>query len=399
MAYQRSNAILVAIHRETAIAVQATATGATQVRITDSPGLTLSRAAVQSQEKRSDGLMTMGRLGYKLAEGSYNAEVAVGADTDLLLEAIARSVWSTAVAIGFATMTTVTVGTNQVVAAGGDWVTQGIRVGDIFRLAGYSTAADNDLNAPVIAVTSLTISVPTGTFTAGAADAAGTLTRLKKLTTGTTPTHYSHTVEQYEQDIDLSELFLGCRVVGVRLSFKPGAMVTATYTLMGISRTALAVGTSPYFTSPALSTTLGLIADDSAIRMNGAAVADFTGFDLDFQIAANGQPVIGSLATPDIFDNDLAVSGTITGLRDDFANLTLYDAETEFEVSILLEEPGSTPKNCLSIFLPRVKIAALSAPVGGGDGAKVETLGLMVGPKVAATGYDGSIVSISSSAA
>ena len=103
--------------------------------------------------------------------------------------------------------------------------------------------------------------------------------------------------------------------------------------------------------------------------------------------------------TPDIFDNDCMVSGQVTGLREDFANLTLYDAETEFEISILLEEPSGTPKECLSIFLPRVKISALSAPAGGGDGAKVETLSLMVGPKAAATGYDGTIAMISSSAA
>ena len=48
---------------------------------------------------------------------------------------------------------------------------------------------------------------------------------------------------------------------------------------------------------------LGLIADDSVIRFNGSAVSNFTGFDLDFQITANGQPLIGNTVSPDIFDN------------------------------------------------------------------------------------------------
>jgi hypothetical protein len=141
------------------------------------------------------------------------------------------------------------------------------------------------------------------------------------------------------------------------------------------------------------------VADDSSILKSGTAVSIFTGFDLRFDIAAKGEPVIGSFVTPDIFDNDLSVSGTITGLRSDFANLTLFDAETEFEIMILLQEPATAPKPCIGLYLPRVKIAGLSAPAGGGDGAKIETLTLMVGPKVAATGYDGSVATFSSSAA
>jgi hypothetical protein len=46
-----------------------------------------------------------------------------------------------------------------------------------------------------------------------------------------------------------------------------------------------------------------------------------------------------------------------------------------------------------------VKISGLSADVGGGDGAKIETLNLMVGPKAAATGYDATIATFSSSGA
>jgi hypothetical protein len=174
-------------------------------------------------------------------------------------------------------------------------------------------------------------------------------------------------------------------------------MATAQYTFLGMDRTQLTTGTSPWFTSPTLTTDLGLVADDATIRFNGAVVSTFTGFDLDFSIAAAGQPVIGSFVSPDIFDNDLTVTGSITGLRSDFSNLTLYDAETEFEIGILLEELETAPKDCISIFLPRVKISGLSAPVGGGDGAKIETLQLMIGPKVSATGYDAGICTIQTS--
>ena len=401
MSYQTGSNVLVALHREPTFGTQATVTGADQLRIVGSPGLVLNRAAIESQEKRSDANANMGRLGYKSVEGSYNVELTVGGAVDLLLEALMRSTWATSTVLTAGTYTSFTVGTNEVVAAAGDFTASVLKVGDVFTLSGYSTTSSNDVNAQITAITSLTLSVAAGTFTtAGSADTTCTLTVLKKVKSAATPTRYSHTIEQYDTDIDLSEVFSGCRVVGARFSFKPGEMATAQFSFLGADREAMATGTSPYFTSPDLTTSLALVADDSSILKDGVAVATYTGMDLEFAITARGEPVIGSLTTPDIFDNDLRVTGTITGLRADFANLTSYDAETEFALSVMLQEPSGTPPACLGMFLPRVKISGLSADVGGGDGAKIETLNLMIGPKAAGTtGYDATIATFSSSGA
>ena len=398
MPYQSNSNIIVAAKRETVTGTaNSTVTGAVGVRIVGSTGLSLKRAPITSQEISADGVMPMGRLGGKSVDGSFYTEMRVGGAFALFTEAVMRSTWATSTSITFATMTTVAVGTNEVVAAGGSWITQGIRVGDIFKLVGTTVSGNNNVNTRVLAVTTLTISTVTGAFTTLTATVTGTLTVLPKLVTATTPTRYSHTIEQYDEDTDLTELFLGNRCIGAKYSFKPNAMATAEYTFMGMDRTVLATGTSPWFTSPTYTTGLSLIADDSAIRFNGATVATFNGFDLEFSIDAAGENVLGSFVSPDIFDNRLTVRGTITGLRSDFSKLTLFDAETEFEVSILLQEPATAPKPCISFFIPRCKISALSAPVGGGDGPKVETLELMIGPKVAATGYDGTVVAIQSS--
>lgn len=391
--------VLVALNRETTVGVAATATGATRLRFISSQGLELKRAAIQSTEKRPDGLTPMGRIGGKSVEGNYSTELTTGGATDILLEAVMRSAWVTATSVGFATMTTVAIGTNTVTANAGDWVgAQGVRVGDIFTITGTTVSGDNNVNAMVLAVTSLTITTTPATFTTLVASATGTITFAKKLISPATITRYSHTIEQYDADIDLSAVYLGCRCTGAKLSFKPGAMATAQYTFLGLDRIAETTGTSPFFTSPTLTTGLAMIADDSSITYNGSKIATFTGFDLDFTITAKGEPVIGSFVSPDVFDNNLMVTGTITGLRSDFSNLTLYDAETEFGVSIMLQDPSTTPKGFLGVYLPRVKISALSAPVGGGDGAKVESLTLMVGPKIAATGFDAGIAVFSSSA-
>lgn len=398
MTFQSNSNITVAVKRETVTGTaNTTVTGAVGVRLIGSSGLSLKRSAIQSQEISADGVMPMGRLGGKSVDGGFSSELSVGGAHALFLEAVMRSAWATSTSITFATMTTVAVGTNEVVAAGGSWLTQGIRVGDVFKLVGTTVSGNNNTNQIVTAVTTLTISVVTGAFTTLVGTVTGTLTRLPKLVGAATPSRYSHTIEQYDEDTDLSELFLGCRCIGAKFSFKPNAMATVEYSFMGMDRTVLATGTSPWFTTPTYTTGLALIADDSAIRYNGATVATFTGFDLDISIDAKGESVLGSFVSPDIFDNRQSVKASISGLRSDFSKLALYDAETEFEVSIVLQEPATAPKPCLSFFIPRAKISALSAAVGGGDGPKVETLELMIGPKVATSSYDGTVLSISSS--
>lgn len=406
-AYQTAANVLVAVKAEVTTGVaESTVTGAAQLRITSSPGLKLNRAVVQSDEKRDDGFKTMPRAGFKFVDGSYNGELSPGGATDRLLEALMRSTWVTLTSITFATMTTITTGTNEIVANAGDWEdAQGIQVGDVFRLSNHITATDtnNTKNLRCTAVTSLTISVPLLSLNADASAAStGTLSVLRKLNKATTPTRRSFSVEQYDQDTDLSELFLGCRCVGFNLSCKPGQMATVSYTFQGMSRTALATNTSPHFTSPSLTTQLGMIADDSTILKDGVAVTDFTGFDLNFAIAAGTEPTIGNLTSPDVFDNDCTVTGTITGLRDDFAALTDFDGETEFTLSIMLEGNDATtsvPAACLGVYLPRVVIGNVSAPVGGGDGAKVETWELLIGPRATATAHDAAIAIFHSSVA
>lgn len=405
MANQTSSNILVALKREsTTGTAPATVTGADQLRIIDSQGLRLNRATIISQEKRADGNVAMGRTGAVSVDGNYNSELTVGGAVDDLIESLMRSTWTAADSDAFAgVFTSIAIASNVFTASGGSFITADYRVGQIIYLTAAEDTENNNKNLIVTAVTASTMTVISAdgvALTDNAADTAGTFNRLKVLVTNTTsPTRRSYSVEQNDTDIDLSELFLGCRVVGLRLSFRPGQHAQATYTFQGMDRTALTTGTSPFYDTPSVTTGLSLIADDSSITYNGATVATFTGFDLNFQITAQGEPVIGSLVSPDIFDNDLSVSGSITGIRQDFSNLTLFDAETEFAVSIVLSEPNTTPPSAMAFYINRCKLSGLSAPVGGGDGAKIETLEIMAGPATAATGEDATVAVISSSGA
>lgn len=399
MSYQTAANIVAAVHRETAINTQATATGATQIRLIQSQGLELKRANVQSAEKLATGLRSMSRLGYKTVEGGYDQEISVGGATDIFLEAIQRSAWVTATSVAFASVTTVALGTNTLTAAGGDF-TAWVKVGDVLSFVGTSVSADNNINRMVRSVATLTLVFTTGAFTTLSASSTGTMTRLKKVVSPTGAfTRYSHTIEQYDTDIDESEVFTGCRLTGVKLTFAPGQMAKMTTTFMGVDRVIETTATAPYFTSPTLTTSIGLVADDSTISYNGATVGTFTSLELNYQLTAKGEPTIGSLTTADIFDNDAVLTGTISALRSDLSNATLFDGETEFEIGMVLQEPSGSPPNALGIYLPRVKLTALAAPVGGGDGAKIATMQFTVGPKTADTTHDYGYATFSSSGA
>lgn len=405
--FQNSSDIRVAIQRETVPGTAATdgAGSATQMRIiSGSPGMDFARAIIQSQEKRSDATKAMGRLGGHSVTGGYNGEMSVGGAWDIAYEAILRTGWGAAYARTFdnsAGLTSLTVtDASTLTQIGTATLIGSIFIGDIITLTNMSNAANNDIRARVTNVSATVITVAGTPFTIQAADIACTLTRLKKATLQPAgPTSYSHTIEEYNRRIDLSEVYVGCVLVGLKMSFKPGAMATITPTYLGLTRQAKATGASPYFTTPSLTTGVALIADDSTIRKNGADIATFTGFDLDMQITAKGVPVIGSLIPPAIFDDDLMVSGSVTGLRSDFSNLTLQDAETEFEIGILLQEPGAAPKAATGIYIPRTKIAKLSKSALGGDGAQEETLQLMIATHAGSTIIDPSIINFFSSAA
>ncbi len=399
-AFQGNSNVLAAIRRETTAGTAAgtTASLASRMRVIGSGGLDLKRAPIQSQEKTGVGTKAMGRIGGKSVEGDYSAELVVGGATDILLEAIARATMTAARAIPFASMTTLAFGSNTITGAAGDFLaTQSLRVGDVFTITGTSLAANNNVNTVIVAIGTLTLTTVSGAFTTLAATATGTLTVQKKVIMGgAAPVEYTHTIEEYDGDTDLSEVFLGCKLTGVKFSFKPNQMATAQYTFLGMDRTIGTTGNSPYFTTPVLTTGLAMIADDSAIRKAGALVTTYTGLDLEFKIAATAVNTLGTFV-PTIFANDVEVTGSIMGLRSDFANLTAFDAETEYELGVMLQDPSTTPKGVVGIQLSRIKFFSLHADFGGNDGAKIETLTFSAAVKATTTGYDNAIATLFSS--
>jgi hypothetical protein len=402
MATQTGPGILVNFKVESVEGTAATGGGSTgeRLRILDSPGLKLDRGLIQSAERRNDGNPGKPRMGGKSVGGSYNVELSQGS-FDTLIEGLLRSTWVAAdpaiTCDNGAAFTSIAI-TNQntiTLTGTGSFLTEGFRVGDVIRLSDMSTAANNSVNGVIKTVSASVIVVHGTPYTNQSSDSACTLTIQKKICQALTPTRRTFTVEQYHEDADISEQFVGVRVVSLELQLQPNGMVNATFGFVGMNRTWLATGSSPYFTSPTEYTSIALTAADASIYYNGSAIATLTGGSITFTIAAEVGAVIGSTTPVGTFDGMMTTTGDLVGSFTDASDHTLWDAETEFEVNLLLVEPdASAPVNFIHFFFPAAKILDIAKPLGG-DGLMPQQRRLAFTPKVAAAGYDAGVVTVS----
>lgn len=400
---QAASDIVVAFKREGTPGVAAGDTSGTRIRVTGGAGMEKVRTLVPSNEKRADGNKGKGRHSAIEVAGEYEVDLTAGGALDIVIEAITRAAWAATTTDGFvAVFTSIAISSNVLTATGGSFISEGYRVGQVVFFTGMEDSENSNVNCLVVGVTASTLTVEPAqgvALTDNAADTTGTINRLGTVFQGAAPTKYHHTIEQREQGNDLGEQFLGCKLVGFSLNIQPKAAITCTLRFMGFDSLDLTSGTTPYFTTPALTTGLALVGDEITLRYNGVVETIMTGITLNFDLDAAGKAVLGSLVTADIYDNDFTISGTGTKIRDDHANIILFDAETEFEIMILMEDRSSSaPFDCFGLYLPIVTVDKITAPFGSGDGPMTETMTFGFGTKVAATGYEATSVQWSSSA-
>lgn len=400
MAYQTGRNVQINYKVESAFNTLPGASGGKAFRPTGG-GLQLSKQVFSSQEIRRDGLQVMGRHGSRSVAGSLNGELSLGSFDDFF-QAVMRDTWDSPLSITQAAMTSITTTTSTIVAAAGSWITQGLRVGDIIRLTNHAQAGNNSRNLTITALTASTITVAETLTADASADTSFTVTRPKKLKrlADTSYTDRTFTIEEYGVDVDLSEVYTGCVINSARIQLQPNGMVAVNFGIVGADATANASGSSPYFTSPTITTSLPMVGVDAKLYKAGVAVADLTSLDITVAVNAGGVPVIGSYVTPAMFTNTMAVTGTMSAVRKDLQNLTDFINETEFSIGITCVENESEPKDFFSIFMPSVKFADVNKNELGANGPRIETLPLLVGiDPTRASEYDATSICFQTSAA
>lgn len=398
MAYQTGRQISVAYGVETTFGTAAAANLATAKTFrANSGGLNLTKQTYESGENRSDGMMTRGRHGQRAVSGQYVADLSHGTFDDLF-EAIMRSTWVAALALdeSTASLGTVTVGTHTLTAAGGSWITAGVRVGMVIRLTSGFAAGNLNKNLRVTGVTATVLTVAE-TLTTGTNPTAWDITAGKYLLQGTT--RRSWTIEEREGDIDGSELFTGNRASSLQIEVAPNGNAKVTFGFVGQDMTTKEGVDSPYFTNlVATTTSLGMSCADMSILYNGTAIADLTGCTIGIDLSAQGAPIVGANVTPDVFDNLAKMTGRISGLRQDFTKVANFLDEDQLALHLLFVENESEPKNYISVFLGNITLGAASKSELGSDGPRTQSFDLLIGKDERGGAYAPTMVMIQTDA-
>lgn len=364
----------------------------------NSGGLKLTKEPIRSNENRRDGMTSRGRHGARSVAGEYAADLSLGSYDDWI-EAALRGTFDAALTITQATagLTSITTTANTIVASAGSWLTAGLRVGDVIRLANHDTAANNGRNLRIVGLTATVITVAETLVVNAVADTTFTVTRPKKVIQGTTAR--SLHIEEYEIDIASSQLFNGARIGRMQIQMQPNNMATLTFGLVGRDMEILTGGSAPYFTAPSESASIGMTAVEAKIRLGSTDVVDVTSVDLNLNLNASGMPVVGSVLTPEVFTNLSTIEGSVTALRSDMTRANAFLNETEMSLHLLFTDNSSEPKNFCSFHVPNLTLSSADPSGLGADNGRTETMSLLIGKDMRGGAYDPTMISYQTSAA
>lgn len=354
--------------------VLAGASGARLIRRVTS-SFNLTKETYQSDEIRTDYQMADYRHGVRSADGSLSGELSPGSYSDLIQSALARD-FTAGVSIAHAATGAVTVaGTAPnftLTQVTGDWVTQGVRVGDVIRItAGTGLNADS-LNKNLL-VTGFTaanktanVIVLNGTTMTGASSSAATaisVTGKRTYVPLTGHTSDSYTVEEWYGDISQSEVYTGCKVNTVGISIPATGMSTIDFNFMG--KDLAQTGTTRYFTSPTAQGTAGVCAGvNGAVIFNGTRVAVITDASININRNISNATVLGSNSVAQAFDGRALVDGSLSMYFVDATARDAFKDETEVSLVFTLTTGSGNTADFVSITLPRVKLGSFTKDDG-----------------------------------
>lgn len=369
--------------------------------------LSLSKDVYESNEKRTDFQKVDSRHGLRRIQGNIDGEFYAGHWADFFAALLRR-----AYTVGETAAITdgITVANNVWTRLAGSFLTDGFQVGMVLRVTNHSQTANNNRNAAVTAVTALTMTLEPldgEDFTdSGVSDTSVTFTEPGKRTyvplTGHTTD--SFTIEDRKSEIDVSEVYTGCRIGGVSLEVPATGLVTCSWTIMGRDQLLFDGVGAPFFSNPASASVCAeraLASVPGYVRFNGQRIAVATGLSLNIDLGLNTPPVIGSNQSPDVFyGRAISVTGQVTLFMTNQNELKAFRDEDEFELHVVMELPVTTPgtpPNFVSVFLPRVKIN--SATPDDPDGGIVQTVAFEALMQCPTNGYETTTIIVQDSAA
>lgn len=345
------------------------ASGAQLLRRVES-SLDLSKDTYQSNEIRTDYQIADFRHGMRKVGGSIKGELSPKTYADFIAAALRKDFAAVSALTGLS-VTIAGAGPYTITRGAGDFLTGGLKIGDMIRLSvGTLNAANINKNLLITALTATVATVIPLNGTALVAEgpiASTTVTVVgkKTYTPQTAHTDKSFSIEHWYGDISQSELFSGCKIGGIDLSLPPSGMATIDLSVIGQDVT---TNTSQYFTSPTALTSTGVTAAvNGALLVNGTQLAIVTGLSIKIDTGNQAMDgVVGSNIIPGIAAGAVKVSGQFSAyfqdatLRDYFINETAIGLVAAFSTS------NDAAADFIAFSIPNLKVGS----AGKNDSAK-----------------------------
>ncbi len=341
-----------------------------------SSDLSLTKDTFQSGEIRIDQQVQDMRHGVRRVGGTISGELSPGTYKDFIAAALRRDFTAVTALTGLSVTIAGSGPTYTVTRAAGDFLTGGIKRGQVVRLSvGTLNAANINKNLLVTAVTAPVLTVRALNGVALVAEgpiASTTVTVIGKVTFAPTTSHtnQSFSIEHWFADVAASEVHTGCQPVSIDVQLPPTGLATVSIGIVGQN---IETAGSQYFTSPTAALTTGLTAAvNGLVLINGTAVAVLPGLSLQTQSPRSGEPVVGSNTIPTQFPGRITVSGQATAYFEDATLRDAFLAETEMELIVVLASDNTATSKFVGFTLPRCKLGGSSK--SDGEAGIVQTI-------------------------
>lgn len=314
-------------------------------------------------EQTSTMQLTSSRHGPRQVNGRLNGILSPSTYADEFA-ALVRQAWAAVTQIDDVEITIAASGAFYTLTrTAGSWLTDGMKVGRVCRLAGAGLDADNaNKNLLCIGVPSATVAnviplnrrlplVAEGPIAAVDVTFPGKLTSVPS--TGHTDDYF--TVEEWSPDVPRSQVSSDCKPTQAVLTLPGSGNVTVDFTWLGLDQTK---DTSAYFAAPSAETTTEVMtASGGALVVGGVRKAVIT--DATLTIDGRGvvaDPVVGDDVRPDVFSGKVMVSGSLTAYFDGGVESDLFIDETKTQLVFALAAGTEANADFMTLTMTNVKM-------------------------------------------
>lgn len=328
----------------------------------------LQKDTYSANEINSHQQHTGDKHGVGQVNGQVNGNLSPATYKDMLQSLLRKDFAATADITGLS-LTIAGSGPYTVTRSAGDFLTGGIKIGDVVRLAGGSLAAANagkNLLVTGVTATVLTVLVVNGsTMTAEGPIASCTVSVPGKKSWVPTASHTNdyYTFEEWLSDLSKSRTYTDCQIGKADIALPGTGLSTIQLAAMGLARTK---GSSQVLTSPTAETSTEILAAvNGLILVGGTEYGSVTGLNISIDGQMNfGEAVIGSNLRSDITKGDVKVSGSFTAVKQSETLSDFLDSENSTSIIAVVTENDDADADFVVFVMSKVKILSDDADDG-----------------------------------